>query len=78
MYILKCKDESLYTGITIDLARRVEEHNGGRGGHFTRGRVPVKVVYSEKAKNRSMASKRESEIKKLSRPGKLNLIKNIM
>ena len=75
VYILKCCDDKLYTGITTDCDRRVDEHNDGRGGHFTRGRVPVKLVYFEKAKDRSMASKRESEIKKLTRVEKMRLIK---
>jgi putative endonuclease len=74
VYILKCKDGKLYTGITTDLDRRVSEHNAGKGGQFTRGRTPVKMVYSEKAKDRSFASKREIEIKRLTRSEKMNVI----
>ena len=74
IYIIQCKDNKLYTGITNDLDRRLEEHNTGHGGRFTRARKPVRLVYSEKAANRSKALKRESEIKKLERTEKLTLI----
>ncbi len=75
VYILKCKDGSLYTGITTDVVRRFAEHKAGKGGHYTRAKGVVKVVYSEKHPNRSSASKRESEIKKWGREEKLGLIK---
>jgi putative endonuclease len=75
VYILKCKDGSLYTGITTDLARRLSEHKSGTASHYTSAKGAVKMVYSEKKRNRSSASKRESEIKKWSRETKLRLIK---
>ncbi len=68
VYILRCADKTLYTGITTDLKRRVKEHNGGKlGARYTSSRWPVKVVYSKKFKNRSLASKVEAKIKKLTR-----------
>lgn len=76
LYILKCADKTLYTGITVDLKRRIEEHNDSKlGAKYTRVRRPVKLVYSKKFRNRSSASKEESRIKKLSRDEKLGLIK---
>lgn len=74
VYILKCKDNSLYTGITTDLKRRFNEHKTGKGGIYTRTRGAVKIVYTEKKKNRSNASKREAEIKGWNRNKKLALI----
>ena len=76
LYILKCKDGSLYTGITTDVKRRFEEHKNGKGGHYTRSRKVLKILYTERCKDRSSASKRESEIKSWSREEKLNFIKN--
>ena len=76
LYILKCADKSLYTGIATDLVRRVKEHNSSKlGAKYTRGRRPVKLVYSKKFKNRSLASKAESKIKTFSREEKLKIIK---
>lgn len=76
LYILKCADKTLYTGIATDLVRRVKEHNTSKlGAKYTRGRRPVKLVYSKKFRNRSTASKAESRIKMLSREEKLALIK---
>jgi putative endonuclease len=75
IYILKCNDETLYTGITTDVARRVQEHNNSdKGAKYTKLRRPVKLVYVEESENRSSASKREYAIKKLSRIKKLELI----
>ena len=74
IYIIECKDCLLYTGITKDLKRRVKEHNCGKGCKFTKSRAPVKLAYSEKAKSRSSALKREAAIKRLSRKKKLELI----
>jgi putative endonuclease len=75
VYILKCADKTLYTGITTDLKRRVAEHNGsGLGAKYTSGRRPVKLVYSKKFKTRSTASKEEARIKNMTRPEKLKLI----
>ena len=75
LYILKCSDKTLYTGITTDLKRRIAEHNSSKlGTKYTSSRRPVKLVYSKKFKNRSTASKEETRIKKLKRAGKLKLI----
>ncbi|MBU4141688.1 GIY-YIG nuclease family protein [Patescibacteria group bacterium] len=77
LYILKCADETLYTGITRDLKRRTREHNfSNLGAKYTRARRPVKLAYSKKFRNRSNASKEESRIKKLSRKEKMEMIKN--
>ena len=74
--MLKCSDDTLYTGITIDLDRRVEEHNTSpKGAKYTRIRRPVELIYSEIIEDKSSASKREIEIKKLSRIQKLELVK---
>lgn len=75
LYILKCSDGSLYTGITTDLARRMSEHGGGKlGAKYTRGRRPVEIVYSRRFRNRSNASREEARIKSLSRSEKLELL----
>lgn len=74
MYLIECKDKSLYTGITTNVARRLKEHQNGTGGNYTRAKRAVKVVYTERKLNRSTASRREAQIKKLSRQEKLNLI----
>jgi len=77
LYILQCADKTLYTGITVDLARRIKEHNDSKlGAKYTRARRSVKLVYSKKFRNRSSASKAESRIKNLTRQKKLELIKN--
>ncbi len=79
VYILHCSDGSLYTGITIDVERRITEHNdhsSNLGAKFTRGRRPVKLVYQEKVDSRSEASKREMHIKSLTRKQKLALIQS--
>jgi putative endonuclease len=75
VYILRCKDKSLYTGITTDVRRRFKEHRAGTGGHYTRSHKPEKIVYVEKAATRSAALKREAEIKKWPREKKLSLVK---
>lgn len=74
IYILECGDGSLYTGSTNDIENRVKTHSSGKGAKYTRSHLPVKLVYSEELENRSFAAKRESEIKKLTRKGKLFLI----
>jgi putative endonuclease len=74
VYILQCGDKSLYTGITTDIARRLNEHKAGTGGHYTRARGAVRIVHSERHPDRSAASKREAQIKRLSREKKLDLI----
>jgi len=70
IYILRCRDNTLYTGITTDVARRVGEHNNGAGAKYTKPRRPVTLVYQEIAKNRSAALKREWAIKHLSKQEK--------
>jgi putative endonuclease len=76
LYILQCKDGTLYAGITTDLQRRLAEHNGAKlGAKYTAARRPVKVVYFRKFKNRSTASREEARIKKLKKVQKLELIK---
>ncbi|MCD6172802.1 MAG: GIY-YIG nuclease family protein [Sulfurimonas sp.] len=75
VYILKCFDDTLYTGITTDINRRLDEHNtSDKGAKYTKVRRPVKLVYSEESQNRSFACKREYEIKQLKREDKLRLI----
>ncbi len=76
VYMLKCKDGSFYTGITTDLARRVDEHNGvlKNGARYTRARQPVQLIYQESCEDRSQASKREHAIKKLDRADKQALV----
>lgn len=75
LYILKCADKTLYTGITVDLERRVKEHNDSKlGAKYTRARRPVKLVYSKKFRSRSTAAKEEARVKKLSRNDKLKFI----
>ena len=75
VYILRLIDDSLYTGITKDIQRRIEEHEDGRGSKYVRGRTPVKLVHSEECKTRSEALKREAEIKSWSKVKKENFIK---
>ncbi|HKK16720.1 MAG TPA: GIY-YIG nuclease family protein [Gammaproteobacteria bacterium] len=76
VYILRCADGTFYTGITSDLARRLQEHNEGKrlAAAYTRGRRPVCLVYREKKKNRSAAQKREAELKRLSRQEKIAML----
>ena len=75
VYILECSDKTLYTGIAIDIEKRLDEHNNSdKGAKYTKARRPVKLLYSEASKDRSTASKREYEIKKLSRSKKIDLI----
>ncbi|MCI5051411.1 MAG: GIY-YIG nuclease family protein [Candidatus Pacebacteria bacterium] len=78
VYILRCSDDSLYTGITTDLKRRVKEHNGeivGKGARYTHARRPVYMVYQQSFKNRSSASQEESRIKKMTKIQKEEFIK---
>jgi len=75
VYILRCNDDTLYTGITTDVDRRLDEHNNSsKGAKYTKIRRPVEVVYVEELKDRSSASKREYAIKQLSRKEKKDLI----
>jgi len=74
VYIVKCRDKSLYTGITIDIDRRIGEHNNGKGAKSLLGKRPVKLKYFERFNNRKNAMKREIEIKSWDREMKLKLI----
>ncbi len=74
VYIIVCTDESLYTGITNDLPRRLTQHGRKRGAKYFRARRPLRVVYLEQGHTRRSASRREAAIKKLTRAGKLKLI----
>ena len=74
LYILRCKDNSLYTGITTDVEKRLETHRSGKGAKYTRGRTPLELVYSEVCGDRSMAQKREAAVKKMTRQQKEKLI----
>lgn len=74
IYILRCVDDTLYTGITDDVEKRFAAHCAGKGAKYTRGRGPLALVYTEEAEDKSAALKREHAIKKLSRAEKLKLI----
>lgn len=74
LYILRCGDGSLYTGITTDVEKRFKAHQGGKGAKYTRGRGPLEIVYRESCGSRSDASKREWQVKQLTREEKLELI----
>ena len=77
VYIVECADKTLYTGITTDMERRINEHNSSpKGAKYTKTRRPVTMVYFETALDRTTASKRESQIKKLSRKEKMELIRH--
>lgn len=76
VYILRCKDDSLYTGYTTDVNRRLKVHNQGKGAKYTRGRLPVSLVYYEEVSSRSEGLKLESAIKKLSKKEKEDLVSN--
>ena len=74
VYIIRCSDDTLYTGITTDVQRRFDQHASGRGAKYFRGRQPGEVVYRESGHTRSSAGRRETEIKTLARAGKQVLI----
>ena len=74
VYILRCADGTLYTGIAPDVEKRLQKHNEGKGAKYTRGRTPVELVYREEWADRAQASRREYQIKQLSRAEKLTLI----
>ena len=74
LYILRCGDGTLYTGITVDVDHRFQMHQSGKGAKYTRSRLPVQLVYREESADKSAALKREVEIKRLSREEKLKLI----
>ena len=75
VYIIRCADGTLYTGSTDDVQRRLEVHRSGKGAKYTRGRGPLELVYSEQVKSWSQALRRESEIKKMTRLQKEEMIK---
>lgn len=74
VYIVRCADGTYYTGWAADVARRVAEHNAGRGGRYTRARRPVALVYQEEVPDRAAAMRREAAIKQYGRPRKERLI----
>lgn len=74
VYMLRCKDGSLYTGWTNDLEHRLAKHSSGRGAKYTRGRGPLELVYSEELPDKEAALRRECAIKKLRREQKLALL----
>jgi len=74
VYLLRCSDGSLYTGITNDLPKRLKAHATGKASRYTRSRLPVRLVYQEPQAGRSSALKREAAIKRLSRPQKDKLV----
>lgn len=75
VYILRCGDNSLYTGYTTDVEKRLEVHNSGKGAKYTRARLPVKLVYYRRVDSKSIGLKLESRIKKLSKNKKEALVK---
>lgn len=77
LYILRCGDGSLYTGITTDVEKRFAAHTEGKGAKYTRGRGPLKIVYQEKCGTHSQALKREIAVKKLTRQAKEAMLKEI-
>lgn len=74
VYIVKCSDGSLYTGWTNNLTKRIETHNEGKGAKYTKTRLPVELVYSEKCESKEAAMSREWHIKRMTRKQKLEMI----
>ena len=74
VYLLRCGDGTLYTGIALDVAARLAQHQAGKGAKYTRGRGPVVLVYQEACTSRATASRREAAIKRLTRKAKLALV----
>lgn len=74
VYILQCRDKSLYTGISLDVERRLREHREGRGSRYVRSKLPIKLVYVEKLPSKSAALKREALIKTFPRRDKIALL----
>jgi len=74
VYIVRCSDDTLYTGWAVDVAARVKQHNAGRGAKYTRARRPVKLIYSEEHASRAEAMRRERAVKRLPRAKKLQLV----
>ena len=77
VYILKCSDNTLYTGWTNDLVKRLKAHNSGKGSKYTRNRLPVEFVYLEEFEDKIEAIKKEYFIKRLKKQEKLELIKGV-
>ncbi len=75
VYVLRCRDGTLYTGATSDLVRRLRQHRAGRGARYTRSRLPISLVYREEARDRSAALRREAALKQLTRAEKLRLVR---
>jgi putative endonuclease len=73
-YLLRCADDTLYCGITNDMEKRLAAHNAGEGAKYTRGRIPVSVVYCESCGDKSAALKRELRIKRMTRSAKQLLV----
>ena len=73
-YVVKCSDGTLYSGITNDLEKRIKTHNLGKGAKYTRSRLPVKLLYSERKRDRITASRREYQVKRLTRAEKKEMI----
>ena len=76
VYIVKCRDQTLYTGWTNQLEKRIEAHNAGKGAKYTKARLPVEMLYHEEYPTKEEAMRREAAIKKLTRKQKIELIKN--
>jgi putative endonuclease len=74
VYILRCRDGTLYTGIAVDVSKRVDAHRHGVGAKYTRSRLPVTLVYQERQPDRSSALKREAALRRMGRAAKLALI----
>ena len=74
VYILRCGDGTLYTGIAVDLAKRIDAHRRGTAAKYTRTRLPVALAYEERQPDRSSAQKREAALRRLGRAGKLALV----
>jgi putative endonuclease len=77
LYILRCSDQTLYTGITNNLDKRFQAHQAGKGAKYTRGRGPFKVTYIENFQTKNAAAKREAAVKRLSKASKLKLISSL-
>jgi putative endonuclease len=75
VYVVRCRDGSLYTGVSVDVDARISQHNAGRGARYTRSRLPVRLVHTERKRSRSTAQSREAAIKALPRRDKLKLVR---
>ena len=75
VYLIQCRDNSIYTGITNDLEKRFKHHKEGKGGRYTRNHKPIKILYSEQFETKSDALKREIQIKGWRKEKKINLVK---